>query len=263
MRPTKVALIDADILAYQAAVVSEQAYNWGDGLWTLHAFESDALAAFESMLHNILEKVGAKEFYLFFSDKENWRKDVLPTYKSNRSGVRKPMLLSFLRAVAEEQYRCISMPGLEGDDVLGIWMTQPSKLEPVRELILCSIDKDFKTIPGKHYNFKKDEFFEISEHEADKWHMIQTLTGDTTDGYAGCPGCGPKGAEKVIQKALDEGTPWANRKQLNEIYWKHVVAAYDKAGFGEEEALVQARVARILRHEDYDYINKKVILWTP
>ena len=93
--------------------------------------------------------------------------------------------------------------------------------------------------------------------------MMQTLTGDATDGYVGVPGCGPKTAEKILQKALDEGTPWANPKQLREIYWKHVIAAYDKAGFGEEEALVQARVARILRAEDYDDIQKKVILWTP
>ena len=259
----RVALIDADILAYQAAVVSEQSFDWGDGMWTLHAFEPDAIAAFNTILNTIVEKTKADDFYLMFSDRDNWRKDVLPTYKSNRSGVRKPMLLRFLKEIAEENYKCVTMPGLEGDDVLGIWMTQPSKLEPVRELILCSIDKDFKTIPGKHYNFKADEFFEISEHEADKWHMVQTLTGDTTDGYAGCPGCGPKTAEKILQAALDEGTPWANPQQLREIYWKHVVKAYDKAGFGEEEALVQARVARICRHSDYDHVNKKVILWTP
>jgi 5'-3' exonuclease len=263
MRPTKVALIDADILVYQAAVVCEQAHDWGDGMWTLHVFETDAIKAFTEILNKILEKTKADDFYLMFSDRENWRKEVLPSYKSNRSGVRRPMLLSFLREVAEERYKCVSMPGLEGDDVLGIWMTQPSKMAPIRELILCSIDKDFKTIPGKHYNFKADEFFEITEHQADYWHMNQTLTGDTTDGYAGCPGCGPKTADKILQAALNEGTPWANPAQLREIYWKHVVKAFDKAGFGEEEALVQARVARICRAEDYDQLNKKVILWNP
>jgi 5'-3' exonuclease len=259
----RVALIDADILAYQAAIVSEQSFDWGDGMWTLHAFEPDAIAAFNSILNTIVDKVDADDFYLMFSDRNNWRKDVLPTYKSNRSGVRKPMLLRFLQEVAQENYKCVTMPGLEGDDVLGIWATQPSKLAQVRELIVCSIDKDFKTIPGKHYNFNKDEFFEITPHQADHWHMVQTLTGDATDGYSGCPGIGPKTAEKILQAALDEGTPWADPAQLREIYWKHVVKAYSKAGFGEEEALVQARVARILRSEDYDSINKKVILWKP
>jgi 5'-3' exonuclease len=259
----RTALIDADILAYQAAVVSEQTHDWGDGLWTLHAFENDGMAAFDSVLTTVLNKVESTDFLLAFSDRENWRKDVLPTYKSNRAGVRKPMLLKFLREYAQDKYTSLSKPALEGDDVIGIYATFKSKLEPVREFIICSLDKDFKTIPGKHYNFGKDEFYEIDEHKADYWHMFQALTGDATDGYAGCPGCGPKTAEKILKAALDEGTPWANPKQLREIYWTHVVAAYAKAGFGEEEALVQAQVARILRAQDYDDISKKVILWTP
>ena len=258
----RVALIDADILAYQAAAVSEKATDWGEGLWTLHAFEEEAALAFETSLNRVLEKVEATNFFLAFSDSTNWRKDVLPTYKGNRAETRKPMLLKWVRQYAQK-YNCITIPTLEGDDVLGIWATTKSKLDPVREFIICTTDKDLKTIPGKHYNFGRDEFFEVSEHQADYWHMMQTLTGDATDGYVGVPGCGPKTAEKILQKALDEGTPWANPQQLREIYWKHVVAAYDKAGFGEEEALVQARVARILRAEDYDDVQKKVILWTP
>ena len=258
----RTALIDADILAYQAASVSEKATDWGDGLWTLHAFEEEAALAFETSLNRVLEKVEATSFLLAFSDSQNWRKNVLPTYKGNRAEARKPMLLKWVRQYANK-YDCISIPTLEGDDVLGIWATTKSKLDPAREFIICTTDKDLKTIPGKHYNFGRDEFFEITEHQADKWHMIQTLTGDTSDGYAGCPGVGPVGAEKILQKALDEGTPWANPKQLKEIYWKHVVAAYEKAGFGEEEALTQARVARILRATDYDDIQKKIILWNP
>lgn len=255
------ALIDADILAYQAAAVSEQAVDWEDGLWTLHAFDQDAIRAFEATLQSILEKVEADEYYLAFSDKDNWRKSVLPTYKSNRSGVRKPMLLKFLRDYAYKTHPSLQIPELEGDDILGIYATMSEPHKP--DYVICSIDKDLNTIPGKHYNFGRNEFFEINPHEADYWHMVQTLTGDATDGYAGCPGIGPVTAEKILQKALDEGTPWANPQQLREIYWKHVVAAYEKAGLGEEEALVQARVARILRSEDFDDITKKVILWTP
>jgi 5'-3' exonuclease len=257
------ALIDADILAYQAAAVSETPIDWENGMWTLTAFEQEAINAFESTLKTILSKVEATQYVLAFSDSENWRKKILPSYKSNRSGVRRPLLLKFLREYAQAKHMSVTMPTLEGDDVIGIYATYKSKLEPVRDFIICSLDKDFKTIPGSHYNFGRDEFFEITEHQADYWHMVQTLTGDSTDGYTGCPGCGPKTAEKILKAALDEGTPWANPKQLREIYWQHVLKAYEKAGFGEEEALTQARVARILRAEDYDDISKKVILWTP
>lgn len=240
----RTALIDADILTYQAAAATEQATDWGDGLWTLHAFEKDAIDAFESTLKSILTKVDTTRYLMALSSPDNWRKDVLPTYKSNRSGVRKPMLLKFLRQYAIDNHKAVIMPTLEGDDVLGIWATDGEIKNP----IVCSIDKDFKTIPGEHYNFGRDESFTISPEEADYWHLHQTLTGDATDGYAGCPGCGPKTAEKVLNP---------------EATWDAVVAAYRKAGFGEEEALTQARVARILRSSDYDHITKTVKLWTP
>jgi DNA polymerase-1 len=255
----KTALIDADIIAYQAASTVEQATEWEDGLWTLHAWESDGEAKFDNMIAGIKDKVEADKVVLALTDSTNWRKDVLPTYKSNRSTTRKPMLLKHLMAYAAENYDTYQRPTLEGDDCLGILAT----MEHQGDRIICSIDKDFKTIPGYHYNFGKDEHFQITLHEADYWHMVQTLTGDATDGYAGCPGIGPKTAEKILKAALDEGTPWANRQQLNELYWKHVVKAYEKAGFSEEEALVQARVARICRAEDYDFKTKQVKLWEP
>lgn len=242
----RTALIDADILAYQAAAAVEQPIDWGDGLWSLHAFEDEAIAQFDGQIKKIEEDLEADRLVLAFSDKENWRKDVLPTYKSNRAGVRKPMLLKFLREYAETKYEVFVRPTLEGDDVLGILATHKSKIPG--EKIVVSIDKDFKTIPGKHYNFSKGEHFEITEDEANYWHLYQTLTGDQTDGYSGCPSVGPKGAEKLLAVAPT---------------WETVVGAFEGKGLCEEEALVQARVARILRATDYDFSKKQVILWEP
>jgi DNA polymerase-1 len=85
---------------------------------------------------------------------------------------------------------------------------------------------------------------EITEAEADRTHLIQTLTGDRTDGYPGCPGIGEKRAEAIA----DGG-------------WSAVVESYEKAGLGEEYALTQARMAYILRHGDYK--RGTVRLWTP
>ena len=45
--------------------------------------------------------------------------------------------------------------------------------------------------------------------------------------------------------------------------WQSVVELFESKGFTEEDALLQARVARILRYEDYDFEKKEVILWTP
>ena len=45
--------------------------------------------------------------------------------------------------------------------------------------------------------------------------------------------------------------------------WETVVKAFKSKGLGEEDALMNARLAKILTCEDYDPINRRVIPWTP
>ena len=45
--------------------------------------------------------------------------------------------------------------------------------------------------------------------------------------------------------------------------WQSVIDAYKSKGYTEEDALRNARMARILRAEDYDFKNKEVKLWKP
>ena len=135
---------------------------------------------------------------------------------------------------------------LEGDDVLGL-LAGDSKIKG--GTIIVSIDKDLKTIPGFHYNpMRREEgVIEVTMAQANYNHLLQTLTGDAVDGYSGCPGIGPKKAEKVLENPS----------------WESVVSAYNKAGIEEEDALIQARVARILRYGEYDKVKKEPILWNP
>ena len=255
-----IALIDADILAYQASSTVERPIKWNDDLWTLHAFESEAQEHFANMVQTITEKAGCDTHVLCWTDSDNWRKGVLPSYKSNRKDTRKPIVLSAIRKWAQENYESRIIPTLEGDDILGLMATDPSMKDTV---VVCTIDKDLKTIPGNHYHFQNDELFTVSEHEANLYHLMQTLTGDATDGYKGCPGIGGVTAKKILDKVMEEATPWASEQQLGAMMWKAVVATYAKAGLGEEEALVQARVARILRFPEYAFKQQKVELWNP
>ncbi|MCV5902166.1 hypothetical protein OFN63_39325, partial [Escherichia coli] len=57
------------------------------------------------------------------TDDHNWRKDVLPTYKENRKGVRKPVGLQELKQRLSEHYETYIRPSLEADDVMGILAT--------------------------------------------------------------------------------------------------------------------------------------------
>ena len=60
-------------------------------------------------------------------------------------------------------------------------------------------------------------------------------------------------AEKLLDAALEK----------EEDMWSPVVAAYEKAGLTEEDALRQARLARILRWSDWNAEKKAPILWAP
>lgn len=242
-------LIDGDVIAYTAASAVEHEYDWGDDLWTVHSDVDEARKAARQAIDSLGEKLKADHVVLAFSDKENFRKTFFPDYKGNRVGKRKPIALKELKLHLADEFETWVRPGLEGDDVLGILSTHP-KLFP-GEKIIVSIDKDFKTVPGYFFNPQKDtqpQF--ITDATADHWHLMQTLMGDATDGYPGCPGVGPKKAAGILFEYADD--PWAG-----------VVAAYEKAGLTEEDAITQARCARILRYSDYDFKNKEPILWHP
>ena len=133
------------------------------------------------------------------------------------------------------------MKELEADDAMGIYATQhPGN-------VIVSPDKDMRQIPGKLYDLETSK--DITAEEGAKWHVIQTLAGDQTDGYSGVPGIGVKRAETLFNK---EGYSWAT-----------VVKAFTDKGLTEEDALLNARLARILTIEDYDTEQQEPKLWTP
>lgn len=255
----RIILIDADVLVYKAAMKHESAIEWEPGYWTWHCDEYAVRDAIEEEITFLKEDLKADHVKLCLTDSEgNFRKTVLPSYKGNRTGIKKPLVLLPIREWMIDQHGAILKPRLEGDDVLGILSTWKGLKG---EKIIVSIDKDMKTIPGLYYRDTESGVVEISEAEANYWHFYQTLIGDTTDGYAGCPGIGPKKAQLILEPFSDT----FHRPELIDPKgaWERILQAYDKAGLSEDDALQQARVARILRSSDYDFKKKEPILWTP
>jgi len=235
-------LIDGDIVAYRYSSTVEQEVDWGDDVWSLWADAKEAKKLILQYLDHLVEVTAADDFIFTFSDKDNFRKTIYPDYKHNRKGKRKPTCYKGIKTWLEAEYESIDMPTLEGDDVMGILATS-GKYE---ETVIVSEDKDMKTIPGLLW--RAAEMEDISEEYADYYHLYQTLVGDATDGYKGCKGIGDKRATDILSK---------------DPTWEAVVKAYEKAGQTEEEALVQARLARILRASDYNTKTQEPILWTP
>jgi DNA polymerase-1 len=244
-------LLDGDQFLHRACAAVERDVRWDEENHVLHSNWTEAWEVVEGAINKTLRHFDEREYVLCLSDTDtlDFRKQIDPTYKSHRIGVRKPLAFADLKAKMKAELPTRSFPSLEADDVMGILATKPGE----HERIIVSRDKDMKTIPARIYN--GTDFISVSEQEADYNHLYQTLIGDASDGYKGCPGIGPKKAEKLL----------TNGSVTNGVFnpWRTVVAAFVNAGLTEEDALRQARLARILRWSDWDAEKKEPILWTP
>ena len=237
-------LIDGDMIIYKAACAAEEEIRWDDETWTLQTNMNGAKSLVDVQLESISKALKSDKLKIFFSPSRTFRHDIWPAYKSNRKDKRKPLGLSELREWVSDNYDSERYTNIEADDAIGIWAT-----EDPENRIAVSGDKDFNTLPCTWYNHLKKELKTVTPEEADHFHLVQSLTGDTTDGFAGLKGCGPATAEKILKKGGD--------------LWQTVVEAYKAKGFAEYEALMTARLARILRHGDYDFDTSTVTLWKP
>lgn len=255
-------LIDADFVLYRACAAAQREHVWpneaGQAVHTVSASFDEALDNFTGDVEGYIRKLFADEAILVFSGPDNFRKRVWPLYKANRTSPKPAAYWEIISHLsAGDKYRVVSEPCLEGDDYIGILATRPSKTRR----IIVSEDKDMKTLPNVEI-YRQGDTLEVDAEEAERfWHM-QTLMGDTTDGYAGCPGIGPKTAEKILDKA---GDPWGNILDAYREGCRKKPEALEKAQIEtpEELALLNARLARILRHTDWDGKNRLPILWSP
>ena len=234
-------LIDADFIVYKCCAACETEIDYGEDVIFVTSNFSDAYKAVKREIQHIQDVFGSfSKPILFFSDSKNFRKKISPDYKGHRNR-KKPC--GYKRGIRnlEIEYDVCIMPELEADDAMGIYATK------LTGNIIVSPDKDMRQIPGKLYNLEDTTY--ITPEEGARWHLIQTLAGDQTDGYSGVPGIGVKRAETLFNK---EG-----------YSWQTVIKAFEDKGLTEEDALLNARLARILTDEDYDSKEKQPKLWTP
>lgn len=238
-------LIDGDILFYRISAANEKFVEWDDEVWSLWGDAKVAAHDVDMAIKNILTETGADDYIICLTSSKNFRKDVYEPYKASRADKRKPFLLKPLREYAQENHPVELWDNLEADDIMGIMASDPD-LGPTR--FIYSQDKDMWTIPGLIWDFDTSTVVANTLPDADYRFFYQTLTGDNVDNFPGCPGVGPVAAKK----ALDV-----------EASWETVKALYEKKGLTEEDALVQARCARILRATDYDIPTNTIKLWSP
>ena len=245
-------LIDADICLFQAALAAEREICWdpeGDReIWSIDTDLRDAKKSVINKIRSYQKETGIREFVPVVTSDTNFRKTmVYEDYKGNRKDVRKPLGYRELKNWFMGHFDVQMREGLEADDVITWYATAFPE-----EYVIVSMDKDFMQVPGRFYRVspkgaQHSQMHDISKEDARRFLLKQSIMGDATDGYAGCPGFGDKTAEK-----------WLDKYGWN---WGSVVKAYESKDLTEEYALQMARCARLLTVDDY--VDGEIKLWNP
>ena len=221
------ALIDADIVAYRVACTLQE-----------DDAEDFVYARAEDLVDQILVNTEATEYRLFLTGKDNFRYTIYPEYKAHRPK-EKPFWLESIRQYLIATFNAEVIDGMEADDALGLNQTD--------DTIICSIDKDLLMIPGKHFNFVKDEFYDITEFEGLKHFYKQCLMGDRSDNIKGIEKIGTKKAEKLLAECETE---------------KHLFDAVRNAYGNDDEFKMNAQVLWIKQKGKEDWLDAYIKLCT-
>lgn len=253
-QPTIYLDIEAD--AFGIARRHEYVFQISDYKFTYESRLDLTIIDLEQLLKRLQKAAPQHRMVICLGHKTNFRYAVFPLYKSNRRGIRKAACHNALREYLTRNYETVVLPGTEADDALGIMYRQD------QGDLLYSPDKDLRTIAGVHMA-SNGELEEVDHLQANRAFYKQVLTGDSTDGFGGCPGIGS------LAKIFTSDKWLACRHE--EEFWDFVQFQYHKAAKVLLEkhqvvspvkyALTMARCARILRPGEYDFSKEQPILW--
>lgn len=182
----KLAIIDGDSISY---ICSKENLE-------------ESIDNVKNLIFSILRNTNCTHYYLFLSKSPYFRHKIEPTYKQKVKET--PLLyIQTLLTILKEEYYGEIYPEVEADDMVKFTFNEfkLNKL-PLQfdSCVVCAIDKDvLKSIPGTHFNYKKNEWISTSEEEANYFNHLQLLMGDTADNIKGMPGIGEAKAIKLLE----------------------------------------------------------------
>ena len=208
-------------------------------------YMEDSWANFMKGLLEIEETLFCDTFLMAVKGETNYRERIFPEYKMKRARSKPGELRRFVPAIRKlsvlEQL-AIEADDREADDYVRIW-AEECRAAGI-DYVICSIDKDLKCIPGKHYNIKTKEITTVTEDQAMRFYYAQLISGDNTDGIPGVPGMGPVKSKAVIDACKDEN-------EMREKVVAHYFDAYGEEGW-ESYLLANGKLVHIQRHlNDY------------
>lgn len=211
---SKVALIDADMVAYRCAASAEE-----DPL-------EIALERADSLVDRIIMDIGASVAELYLTGSNNFRYDINPQYKAQRTDKPRPKWLQDVREHLVIGWGARVTDGNEADDELGICQCTGNG-----DTVIVTNDKDLLMIPGEHYNPISLVKRTISPHEGLQNFYFQMIMGDSSDNILGfdykARSKVPKFLEPIISKLMELQTEQEMHEFVCDLYSEHAYSWAD------------------------------------
>jgi len=210
-------LVDADSLIFASCYRKRETPD--DELYYTNIEDSRAKfdEQFMSIVNHLEDKYPIDKILTFSGSKGNFRKLITPKYKANRKKQELPPLLDEMHQFVKDHYDSIWGYGIETDDMVARYWKQISDDIGRDEVMIVSIDKDYKQFPCLMYNYhyKHKVILDISEEEAMYNFYEQCIVGDTADNVNYFKGKGKKFAEKHFK---DCTTKYQYTRKLYELF---------------------------------------------
>lgn len=208
-------LIDGDPIVYRIGFACQKK-DKETGLVTADP-ESHTLHSCKQFINQMLEVTGADTYKIYLTGKGNFRYKVREDYKANRKGADKPVHYQLVRDYLVKKFKAQVVDGMEADDALALGQQS--------DTAIASIDKDLLMVEGRHYNYGKCTWQDVTAKQGEYFFYKQMLTGDRVDNIIGIRGIGEKKASKLL-----DTTP---RKDWDEtiikLYMKEFEDGYHRA----------------------------------
>lgn len=233
-------IFDADSLIYASCFKGKDNRLDKDDL-----FETDVDVAFDKFtdgfqrcLSFLEDKVAVDEVVFCNGSINNFRKNITPTYKANRTA-KKPEILGALHDLVQFCYDSVWGDGVETDDVVATLWAEEVKKNGVDNVIIMSLDKDYKQFPCwfYDYNYKNRELIKITEEEALNNFYSQMIIGDTADNIKVCKGYGKAYALKLFKDSKSEFSLISKTYRL----YKQVYGDEARAMFEQSKSLLKLK----------------------
>jgi hypothetical protein len=164
----------------------------------------------------------------------NFREQIATTlkYKGNRDAQQRPKHYKAIADYLVQDFGAQYSVNQEADDDLGIRGTV------LDDAVVVSLDKDLDQIPGRHFNWVKEEEYVVSKKDGTINFYSQVLAGDPVDNIQGLTGIGPVKARKLLDTATSSKDCW-------QIVRDSYKGEYGEAG--ESRAVENARLCWVRR----------------